>query len=61
MNQTLYVVRREMRLKQKEVAEKIGMHPQTYHLKECGKREFTISEGKKLAVLFGKTLDELFS
>ena len=60
MNESLYVVRRESCLRQKEVAKKIGMHPQTYHLKESGKREFTISEGKKLSELFGKTLDELF-
>lgn len=60
MYNDLYVTRRERRMNQKQVAEKIGMHPQTYHLKECGKREFTISEGKKLAVLFNKSLDELF-
>lgn len=56
----LYVIRRENRLKQKDVAKKIGIHPQSYHLKESGKREFTISEARKLAKLFNCTLDDLF-
>lgn len=60
MNYQLYVARRENKMKQKDVAKKIGMHPQTYHLKETGKREFTIAEGKLLSKLFNRTLDELF-
>lgn len=56
----LYVIRRENRLKQKDVAKRIGIHPQSYHLKESGKRQFTIEEGLKLARLFDCTLDELF-
>ena len=56
----LYVIRRENRLKQKDVAKRIGIHPQSYHLKESGKREFTISEARKLAKLFNCTLDDLF-
>lgn len=60
MNHKLYVMRRENRLKQKDVAKKIGIHPQSYHLKESGKRQFTIEEGLKLARLFNCTLDDLF-
>lgn len=60
MNHKLYVMRRENRLKQKDVAKRIGIHPQSYHLKESGKRQFTIEEGLKLARLFDCTLDELF-
>lgn len=60
MNAQLYVKRREYKLKQKEVAEMLGIHKQSYYLKENGKREFTISEAKKLAKIFDCTLDELF-
>jgi len=56
----LYVIRRENRLKQKDVAKRIGIHPQSYYLKESGKREFTLSEAIKLAEIFDCTLDELF-
>ena len=38
----------------------LGIHKQSYYLKENGKREFTISEAKKLAKIFDCTLDELF-
>lgn len=60
MNHKLYVVRKENKLYQKDVAKKLNMHPQTYHLKETGKKDFTIREGKMLAKLFNCTLDDLF-
>lgn len=60
MNHNLYIARRENNLYQKEVARKIGMHPQTYHLKESGKKDFTLSEAKRLSKLFDRSLDELF-
>ena len=60
LNSQLYIKRKEKRLKQKEVAEMLGIHKQSYYLKENGKREFTISEAKKLAKIFDCTLDELF-
>ena len=56
----LYIKRREKRLKQKDVAKKIGIHPQSYHLKETGKRQFTIQEGLMLAKVFDCTLNDLF-
>ncbi|MCM3211640.1 MULTISPECIES: helix-turn-helix transcriptional regulator [Bacillus] len=56
----LYVARRERGLYQKDVARKIGIHPQTYHEKECGKKDFTLKEAKALTKLFGCTLNDLF-
>lgn len=60
MNHQLFVTRRENKMKQKDVAKMIGIHPQSYHLKESGKRQFTIEEGLRLAKLFNCTLDYLF-
>lgn len=60
MNTQVYVKRRENNLKQSDVARAINIHKQTYYLKECGKREFTISEAKRLAKLYGCTLNDLF-
>ena len=56
----LYVTRKENKLKQSEVARKIGIHPQSYHLKESGKRQFTIEEGIRLTKVFSCTLNDLF-
>lgn len=56
----LYIARRENKLKQSDVAKKIGIHRQTYYLKESGKSPFTIDEGLRLAKLFDCTLDDLF-
>lgn len=60
MNHQLYIARRESHLRQKDVAKKLGIHPQTYHEKECGKKDFTMTEAKRLAVIFNRSLDELF-
>ncbi|MFA1819040.1 helix-turn-helix transcriptional regulator [Virgibacillus oceani] len=60
MNHQLYIARRENRLHQKDVAKKLGIHPQTYHEKESGKKEFTIKEGQKLAKIFQSNLNDLF-
>jgi len=56
----LYIARRERRLRQKDVAKMLHIDPQTYHLKEAGKRDFTLKEAKKLTTIFNMTLDELF-
>lgn len=60
MKHYVYITRKEHRLTQKETAKRIGMCEKSYQLKESGKREFTISEAKKLAKIFDCTLDELF-
>lgn len=60
MNIGVYIKRKENKLRQRDVAKKIGMSEQSYYLKENGKREFTITEGKKLAILYKCKLDDLF-
>lgn len=60
MNHKLYIARRESRLHQKDVAKMLKINPQTYHLKEAGKSEFTISEALQLSDLFNCTLNDLF-
>lgn len=60
MEYKLLVRRKKRNLKQREVAELIGIHPQSYYLKENGKRDFTITEARLLARLFECELSELF-
>ncbi|WP_438316570.1 helix-turn-helix transcriptional regulator [Sporosarcina sp. FA9] len=60
MQSKLYVKRKESRLKQKDVAEMLKIHPVTYHKKESGKNEFELLEAKMLAKYFNVTLDDLF-
>lgn len=60
MNAKLYIARRESKLKQSDVAKMIGIHPQSYYLKENGKRDFTMTEAKRLTIVFGRTLNDLF-
>lgn len=60
-NWNLYICRREAKHSQAYVAKKIGISKQRYSLKELGKVNFTIPEGKILADLYGMTLDKLFS
>lgn len=60
MENKLYITRREYELKQKYVAKKICIHPQPYHLNESGKREFSMTEGRRLAKSFNCTLNDLF-
>lgn len=56
----LYTIRNEHNMPQWKVAKFIGINKQTYHLKETGQSDFTIPEAKRLAKVFGCTLDELF-
>jgi len=60
MNIGLYVARRESGMTQKEVAEMLGIHHQSYCNKEKGHTDFTIKQGLQLTRIFDKTLDELF-
>lgn len=60
MEHQVYIARKERRLTQKETAKRIGICEKTYQLKENGKREFSISEARKLARIFNTSLDELF-
>ena len=56
----LYVMRKEAKLEQKDVAQEIGMHAVTYGRKERGVNEFTLTEALKLARLFDTSVDVLF-
>lgn len=60
MYREVYMRRKERKMRQKEIAKKLGLHPQTYHRKESGQVDFTISEGLKLSIIFECTLDDLF-
>lgn len=60
MNKNLFIARKERRMLQKDVGKLVNMHKNTYHLKESGKRDFTLKEAQKLAKYFKTTVDELF-
>lgn len=47
MHANLYVERREHHLKQKDVAEIMIINPITYHRKETGKTDSTLTEATK--------------
>lgn len=57
----LYIVRKEKGDTQKGVAQKLGISPQRYQLKETGKANFTLPEAKILSEMYGMSIDELFS
>lgn len=60
MHHKLYIARRENKLYQKDIAKKLRIDPQTYHLKESGKSDFSLTEAIKLAEIFNCTLNDLF-
>lgn len=60
MEYKLLIRRREKGMLQREVAELLGIHPQSYYLKENGKRDFTITEARLLARIFECELSDLF-
>lgn len=45
---------------QAELADKIGLSLTTYRLKECGDREFTMSEINSILKLLNCTYEEIF-
>lgn len=45
---------------QAEMAELLGISEQTYNQKELGKRDFMLSESKRLSDYFGKSIEEIF-
>ena len=45
---------------QAELAQKIGLSLTTYRLKECGDREFTMSEINSILKLLNCTYEEIF-
>lgn len=60
MNHQVYIKRKEHRLRQADIAKKLGISTQSYYLKETGKRDFTMTEAKRLALIYRCTLDDLF-
>lgn len=61
MSTQVYIKRKENNLKQTDVARMLSIHKQSYYMKEKGKRDFTITEAKRLARIYRCTLDELFN
>lgn len=57
----LYITRKEHGHTQKEIAQKLGITPQRYQLKECGKANFTLPEAKTLSEIYQMSIDDLFS
>ncbi|HDK7162139.1 TPA: helix-turn-helix domain-containing protein [Clostridium botulinum] len=58
--QILKGLRAQNNLTQQDMAELIDTSIQTYNRKELGKREFTLTEAKKIADYFSKSVDEIF-
>lgn len=57
----LYIARKEKGDTQRKVAQKLGISPQRYQLKESGKAHFTLPEAKILSEMYGMSIDDLFS
>lgn len=47
-------------IKQKDIANKLGISVNAYSLKESNKQNFTLQQSKIVADMFGVTVDELF-
>ncbi|MFR5471274.1 MAG: helix-turn-helix transcriptional regulator [Romboutsia sp.] len=47
-------------LTQSDMADKLGITLQNYYQKENGIREFKLSEAKKIADLFGVSIEDIF-
>lgn len=50
----------EKGLTQEDMAERIGISTYSYLMKENGKRDFTLTEMKKICEILGKELSEIF-
>lgn len=57
----LYITRKEHGDTQKKVASKLGISPQHYQLKECGRAIFNLNECQILSEMYDMPIDELFS
>lgn len=61
MHIKLYIARKEKRLKQKDLADKLAIHPVTYSRKERGELDFTLTEAFILSDFFNIPIQELFN
>ena len=59
-NLKLKSYRKEKRLSQTKMAEKIGIDRTSYTLKENGDRKFTLEEAKIISDILGVSIEELF-
>ena len=53
-------LRAEHDFNQQDIADYLGIKRTTYHNKETGKNDFTVSEAKQLAQLFNLSIDDIF-
>jgi len=60
MYQNLFIARRENKMTQEAAGKIINVTKQSYHLKESGKCDFSLTEAKTLAKHFKTTIDVLF-
>jgi len=60
INHKLKGARVEKGLTQKDMAERIGISTYSYLMKENGKRDFTLTEMKKICEILNKELSEIF-
>lgn len=47
-------------MKQKDLAQYLGVSLNTYNFKENGKQDFTLTEAKKISNYFGLSIEEIF-
>lgn len=60
MQTTLYGLRKQKGLTQRELANKLGISELSYRNKELGKNEFTQDEMFFLSSFFGEKMDNIF-
>lgn len=60
VNHKLKGARVEKGLTQEDMAERIGISTYSYLMKENGKRDFTLTEMKKICDILDKELSEIF-
>ena len=60
INYKLKGARVEKGLTQEDMAERIGISTYSYLMKENGKRDFTLTEMKKICEILDKELSEIF-
>lgn len=60
MHHNLYIARKEKKMKQREVAKRLGIHSVTYSRKERGELDFSLKEAFALSRIFEISVEQLF-
>lgn len=60
VNEALRRARVEAGLTQAEMGDRLGLTMAGYRQKEIGDRKITVEEGRKMADILGKSMDEIF-